>query len=107
MDNLRKIRIEKKISQLSLGIKIGVDQVSISGYETSKSYPNVQTLLKICDLFHVSSDFLLDKTDIRTPVNQLVVNNFSKEELEILAIFKKIPYNKRERALGILIGLSE
>lgn len=107
MNNLRNIRLEKKISQLNLGIKIGVDQVSISGYETCKSFPNVQTLLKICDLFQVSSDFILDKTDIRTPVDQLVINNFSKEELELLAIFKKIPYTKRERALGILIGLSE
>jgi len=107
MQNLKKIRVEKKMNQLNLGMKVGVDQVSISAYELGKSYPSIQTLLKICTLFHVSCDFLLDLTDIRTPVNELIINQFTADELELLEVFRRIPQNKKERAIGILIGLSE
>ncbi|MEA4987310.1 MAG: helix-turn-helix transcriptional regulator [Anaerovorax sp.] len=107
MQNLKKIRLEKKMNQLNLGMKVGVDQVSISAYEIGKSYPSIHTLLKLCNLFHVSCDFLLDLTDTRTPVNELVINNFTTEELEFLELFRRIPQCKKERALGILIGLSE
>ena len=107
MENLRKIRIEKKMNQLNLGMKIGVDQVSISSYEVGKIYPSIGTLLKLCNFFNVSSDFLLDRTSIKTPTNQLVIESFTAQELELLSVYKKLPKNKRERALGILIGLSD
>ncbi len=107
MKNLKKMRIERKMNQLNLGMKVGVDQVSISAYEIGKSYPSIQTLLKICDIFHVSSDFLLDLTNVRTPVNELVINHFTADELELLEVFRRMPQNKKERAIGILIGLAE
>lgn len=107
MTNLYKIRTEKKMNQVALSVKLNVAQETISAYENGKAFPSVDTLLKLCDVFNVSADYLLDKTDVRTPVNQLVVDNFSKDELELLATFKKIPPSKRERALGLLIGLSE
>lgn len=58
MKNLKKIRIQKHMSQLNLGMKIGVDQVSISSYKMGKSFPSVDTLFKLCHVFNVSSDFL-------------------------------------------------
>lgn len=107
MENLLKIRTEKKFNQLNVAMKVGVDQATISGYECGKSYPSVDILLKLCDIFHVSSDFLLDKTDVRTPVNSLVMDNFSKDELELLAVYRTLPPSKKERALGMLMGLAE
>ena len=107
MKNLYKIRTEKNMNQLNLAMKVGVDQVTISSYELGKAYPSVDTLYKLCNVFHVSADFLLDRTDVRTPVNELVIDNFSKEELELLSIFRKLPPSKKERAIGMLLGLSE
>ncbi|MFI3174761.1 MAG: helix-turn-helix transcriptional regulator [Bacillota bacterium] len=107
MINLAKIRNEKGMNQLNLGMKINVDQVSISHYENGKSFPTVSNLLKLCELFHVSSDFLLDKTDVRTPVNLLATENFSNDELELLALYRNLPRNKKERAIGMLVGLSD
>lgn len=107
MDNLFKIRTEKGLSQLNLAMKIDVEQVSISGYELGRNYPTVENLLKLCDVFNVSADFLLDKTDVRTPVNSLVINNFDKNELELLATYRKLSFSKKERALGMILGLAE
>lgn len=107
MENLLKIRTEKKLSQVNIATKIGVAQETVSGYEIGRAYPTVENLLKLCDILNVSSDFLLDKTDVRTPVNSLVMDNFSKDELELLAVYRTLPPSKKERALGMLMGLAE
>lgn len=105
MENLLKLRGEKGMNQLKLGMEIGVDQATISGYELGRNFPSVENLLKLCELFNVSTDFLLDRTNIKTPVNQLVVENFGADELELLALYRRLPPAKRERAIGILTGL--
>lgn len=107
MENLLKIRTEKNLSQVNVATKIGVAQETVSGYEIGRAFPTVETLLKLCDLLHVSADFLLDRTDVRTPVNSLVMDNFTKNELEILAVYRTLSPSKQERALGMLMGLSD
>ncbi len=107
MKNLFKIRMEKKMSQVNLSTKLGVSQETISAYESGRSYPSVEMLLKLCNTFNVSSDFLLDKTDVRMPVNKLIIENLNNNELEILSIYRELTVSKKERALGILIGLKD
>ena len=107
MNNLQKLRTEKKMSQLQLGMAIGVDQVTVSGYECDKSYPSVEVLLKMCDLFHVSSDYLLDRTPIRPAADSLVVDNLSAQELELLTFFRKLSREKQGRAIGFVMGMAE
>ena len=53
------------MNQLSLAMKLDVAQETISAYENGKSYPSVATLLKLCDIFDASADFLLDRTDVK------------------------------------------
>ncbi len=105
MKNLQKIRQVKDINQLTLSMKIGVSQETVSAYEMGKSYPSVSTLLKLCDVLDVSADFLLDKTDISYPVSKLLIENISAEELEILSMYRKLTLKKRERVAGFLYGM--
>ena len=63
MDNLRKLREKKKMTQTRLSIKIEVSQEIISHYELGNSKPNVDNLIKIADFFHCSTDYLLNRTD--------------------------------------------
>lgn len=42
MENLFKIRTEKKMSQLNIATKIGVAQETVSGYEIGRAYPTVK-----------------------------------------------------------------
>lgn len=105
MNNLLKLRTEKGVSQVNIATKIGVAQETVSGYEIGRAYPSVENLLKLCDLFQVSSDYLLDRTDIRTPVNRLVVEKMTAKELEVMAMFRSLSPEKQERAVGILMGI--
>lgn len=63
MDNLRKLREKKKMTQTRLSIEIEVSQEIISHYELGNSKPNVDNLIKIADFFHCSTDYLLNRTD--------------------------------------------
>lgn len=107
MKNLYLIRTAKNMSQLSLSVKLGVAQETISAYENGKAYPSADTLVKLCDIFDVSADFMLDRTDVRYRVKDFCDKNLSLEELELVTSFRKLSYPQKNKALGIIIGMSE
>ncbi|WZY00395.1 helix-turn-helix transcriptional regulator [Bacillus sp. FSL W7-1360] len=61
-DHLRSLRKQRKLTQEQLGQMLGVTKVSVSGYETGNRNPDTSTLIKICDTFNVSADYLLGRT---------------------------------------------
>lgn len=60
---LREIRRAKGISQLKLAIDLNTNQNTISRYETGEREPGIAELIRLADYFHVSVDYLLERTD--------------------------------------------
>lgn len=58
-ERLRKAREEYGISQRSLALSLGLSDKTISSYETSNSYPNLEILKKISDFFQKPTDYFL------------------------------------------------
>ncbi len=56
---LLKIRKDNKMSQEDFAELFNVTRQTISSWENSKSYPDIETLVKISDQFHISLDILL------------------------------------------------
>ena len=81
LDNLRKLRESKKMTQLTLGTQLGVTQELISRYEIGDSFPQPQMLIKIAEYFNCSVDYLLGLTDIPTPLKHLNSNNIKDTEI--------------------------
>ena len=67
MTNLRKIRKKRRLSQIKLQIETGIDQSLISRYERGERQPTAQILMLLADYFRVSTDYLLDRTDVEAP----------------------------------------
>ena len=107
MNNLRIIREEKGITQLRLSIEAGVAQETISGYELGKTMPSAETLCKLADFIGTSTDYLLDRTEIRSPISQLTVDGLSADELELITLYRKLSKQQRGKATGFLMGLQE
>ena len=63
MNHYKEARKRKGISQAMLSAQIGVSQGSISQWEIGKTEPDVQNILKLADLYGVSTDYLLGRTD--------------------------------------------
>lgn len=90
MNNLKKYRIEKGITQIRLSIAAEVSQETISAYESGKAMPSAETLIKIADFLDVSIDYLLDRTD------NPIVNIKIDPELEILQIYNSMNKEQKE-----------
>lgn len=62
---LRKLRQERKISCRQLGKDIGLSASALSHYETGINTPCMENVLKIAEYFHVSVDYLLERSEFR------------------------------------------
>ncbi len=69
---LKELREAKRMSQLQLGLALGLNQNSISRYESGEREADYTTLIRIADYFDVSLDYLLGRTDDPTPPKSAV-----------------------------------
>lgn len=60
---LKELREKRRMTQVRLGVELGLNQDVISRYETLDRQADYQTLLDIADFFNVSLDYLLGRTD--------------------------------------------
>ena len=68
-DNLKKIRKENNLSQEQLAEKLGVSRQSVSKWESGLSYPEMDKVLQICQLFNLNINELINE-DIKE-VNEM------------------------------------
>lgn len=57
--NLRKLRQEKKMSQVKLGALLNYGYTAISNYESGRNEPSLDDLIRLAEIFDVSIDELL------------------------------------------------
>jgi transcriptional regulator with XRE-family HTH domain len=62
---IKSLRKEKKYSQLELAKLLNVSQSTIAYYEKEQKQPSHDTLTKLADIFNVTVDYLLGRTDIK------------------------------------------
>ena len=63
-NNLRRLRQEHKLTQISLQMQTGIEQALLSKYETGERVPPTETLLVLAEFYNVSIDYILCRTDI-------------------------------------------
>lgn len=67
-NRLKDERTRKGLSQEELGKHFNLDKSTISLYESGKRQPDYSTLSEFAEYFNCSTDYLLGRTDERTPV---------------------------------------
>lgn len=60
---LRELRVNKRLRQEQVAKIIGVTKSTISAYENDLRQPSFEILLKLANLYCVSTDYLLGRTD--------------------------------------------
>lgn len=93
-DNLKKIRILKKLSQEDLAEKVNVSRQSVSKWETGDAYPTMNNLLELCKIFHCKindlvNDSIIDIDSLGDEVKTKVVS-LKKEEQHKMKVLSKI-----------------
>lgn len=64
MLRIRELRKIKKISQQTLANYLGITQATLSGWETGKYEIDNESLSKIADYFHITTDYLLGRENL-------------------------------------------
>ena len=57
---IKQLRIDSKLTQKQVAEKIGITYQSYQSYETGITVPTLKNLLKLCEIFEVTPDYLLD-----------------------------------------------
>lgn len=69
-ENLKKLRLREGLTQDAFAERLCVTKYLIYLYENEKSVPKIDTLLKICNEFHVTPNWLLG-FDLEDYVNEV------------------------------------
>ena len=97
---LKELRDERGISQAHLAKAVGVGQSTVGMWESGKSTPEYNTLIKIADYFQVSVDYLTGKSIIREtnkigsvkiPVLGSIPAGIPLEAIEDIVDYEEIP----------------
>ena len=76
-ENIYKLRNTKGWSQVELAKRLSVTKQTISNWENNNIQPSIDMLVKISDVFSVSTDFLLGREKIRLEIDGLTSTQIS------------------------------
>lgn len=77
---LKELRIQANLTQKQLANRIGVTKSVISYYELQERYPSPEVLIKLANIFHVSTDYLLGRKTNQT----LDISGLNDEDIQLI-----------------------
>ena len=77
-NKISKLRKENNLSQEQLGNIINVTRQTISNWELGETYPNIEQLKALTNVFKISLDVLVDNNESITNPKKSKKNKFSK-----------------------------
>lgn len=97
-ERLAEIRKDYGDKQTDLAQKLNVAVSTIRSWEQEKSAPSHEILVRICQLYRVSSDYLHGLSDVDPVyVQRQRLENFTKQELKTLNDFEEFLIWRKNR----------
>ena len=90
-DMLKILRTSKSLTQKQVASTLNINQYNLSDYETGRAEPDINTLIKLADLYEVSIDDMLSHNTNSTIKNSstIAVEEYIKD-LHTLKIIRRI-----------------
>lgn len=81
------------LTQEQVADRIFVSRQSISNWETNKTYPDIQSLLLLSQLFHMSLEELIqeDLAEMKNEVNKVEIGHYQKDSLIFSVLLIGLP----------------
>lgn len=80
-ENIRKVRLERGLTQKALGELCGISEAQIGQYENNYRNPKLQTLKKIATALQVTISDLLDDGDWAEYTDDIIKKDFNQEDI--------------------------
>lgn len=89
-EKLKMLRTGQNLTQQQLASRLGVAKSVVSYYESGERYPSYDVLIGIANIFHVTTDYLLDVEKKRT----IDVTGLTDKEINAVTTMVDIIKNK-------------
>lgn len=94
MNNLKKLRNEKKLTQEEIGKFLNISSTGYASWEKLRTEPDIKTLIKLADFYGVSIDYLVGRANEDEIVK--IINDTSSDEDYLLDILRQLPALEKE-----------
>jgi transcriptional regulator with XRE-family HTH domain len=84
-ERLRELRKNKGLTQTELGDQIGYKRRMVQFLESNDREPNLSTIIKLCELFDCSADYLLGRVDDPQGEKEALYDIIKKELDQVIA----------------------
>lgn len=74
-ERLKELRKNSKLTQIEIAKKLNISQPAYGDWERGKFEPSPEKLKKLSEIFNVSTDYLLGKSDFKNP-NEVDLSDF-------------------------------
>lgn len=107
MENrIKKLRENRGLTQVSLAEELGITQQMLSKYEQDTSIIKGKMLRKLAEYFNVTTDFILDLTDIKRDLaREMRVNEAIDMYYDLIELYNKLDVYDQELFCSILRAL--
>ena len=114
-ERLKYLRMQSSLSQQDLANKLNMTKQTISQYERGVREPDYDNLLALCDVFNVSSDYLLGKSDVTIRLlnsSELEKLNATQrtlrpDESQLLTYYNDLNDSGKEQAMVQVMNLTQ
>lgn len=89
MNRIKELRIENGWLQSDLAARLSTGKNTVSRYETEQRQLDPETILKLCDVFNVSADYLLGRSTVRSL-------DLSEDELALVNAYRGLSAEGKE-----------
>lgn len=99
LNNIKTLRIKRKITQVDLAKAINVKQETISAYESDKAFPSADALVKIADYLNTSTDYLLGRIKEDSPLTNFNFKDMNPKTYKMINNFIMLKDKQKDEVL--------
>mgnify|MGYP003294031164 CR=1 FL=1 len=90
MNRIKDLREDMDLRQIDVANATGMDQKTLSNYETGKTNPDSFAIIKLADFFGVTADYLIGRTTVNEISTDDIIKKIDKIQQELTDITSDI-----------------
>lgn len=102
LENLKKLREAKGISQKQLADAVSVSQQSINKYENHNIEPDIATLIAIANYFNTSVDYLIGNSTIQRKIEIVHSYDLTEQEAATVDYYRRLSQKQKDSILFVM-----
>lgn len=98
---------QKSITSYALCQKIGIGTSTVNNWKTRNTDPPSKLIVPICECLGCSVEYLLTGQEAPQGIKKEPTQEISPDELEMLELFRSLPYREQQRIIGRMQAMTE